>query len=149
MYASLSMFQGANGPASSEEEDDDEGDQENNNHRTTTGKTIVHRNPVIGLNLNRKSTSTRKKRSSTISNQESRVKAALVDNNSSTIALDNQSNVQQTLSSSSMNDLFSYITQMRKQIFSLTQTIEEQKKLQLDILHNQKKMTKAMRNNNV
>jgi hypothetical protein len=38
---------------------------------------------------------------------------------------------------------------MRKQLFALSQTAEEQKKLQLEILHNQKKMTKAMRNNNV
>jgi uncharacterized protein YecA (UPF0149 family) len=101
---------------------------------------------VIGFN--RKSTSTRKKRSSTTTGQQSTAKGVLADNNSSTFTYENQSSVLQS-SSSSTNELNSCITQMRKQLFALSQTAEEQKKLQLEILHNQKKMTKAMRNNNV
>ena len=143
------VFVGANGRASSDEDDDDDDDnfQENNNQRKTMNKNPRSKDPMIGFN--RKSTSTGKKRSPTTTGQQSTAKRVLVGNNSSIFTSENQSSVLQSSSSSSTNELNSCLSQMRKQLFALSQTAEEQNKIQREILRNQKKMTKAMRNNNV
>jgi len=109
-------------------------------------KTVPNKNPVIGLNL--QLTSARKKRSSTTKGRGSSVKRLCTDNIPLPIINEGSSGAFQSQSSIT-NELNNSISQIRKQIFGLSQTVDQQRKTMNEILNNQKKMTKAMRNNNV